>query len=254
VRKRLGVLVGLATLSMAAMLAVGGTVLPAGAAPPDDGIPVVPVQGRGVGNGLREFVHVFYGKDEHPGKPGGGSVVCTDNDEQTGAAVPFAFAGPVGLRLNPATVPSGLNVSGALQDGIAAWNSEGASLGFATTGTAARPAQDGASTIGWVRLAPKNVLAATWTWVNASNQVVEADVFFNSGQPWATFNGCPTARTGRFDVGNIAVHEFGHVLGLEHYSDSGAQASMYPSAPADEIRKRTLTLGDIAALDAALGV
>jgi hypothetical protein len=40
----------------------------------------------------------------------------------------------------------------------------------------------------------------------------------------------------------------GHVLGLNHFSDSGAQATMYPSAPADEVRKTTLTAGDTLAL------
>lgn len=44
-----------------------------------------------------------------------------------------------------------------------------------------------------------------------------------------------------------------HVLGLDHFSDSGAQATMYPSAPADEVRKVSLTAGDVAALQVALG-
>src|SRR5581483_10406739 len=99
----------------------------------------------------------------------------------------------------------------------------------------------------------KNVLAATWTWTNSSNDVVEADLFFNNSHSWATFTSCPTTATGKFDVADIAAHGLGHGLGLHHYSDSGAQATMYPSAPPDEVRKTTLTAGDTAALQAALG-
>jgi len=39
--------------------------------------------------------------------------------------------------------------------------------------------------------------------------------------------------------GHKLFHEAGHVFGLDHVSDPGAQATMYPSAPRGEVRKRS---------------
>jgi matrixin len=246
-------------------LAVAALASPAAAAPggaPDNGIPVVPVQGKALGNGVRLFVDVFYAKGS-PGPPGGGggggggsgSVNCTDNNAQTGFSAPFAGASALTMHVNESTVPSGLSVNSALSNAASQWNSNGAHLSVTFTGSSeTTPTQNGISTIGWVKIVPKNVLAATWTYVNASNHIIEADLFYNSIQPWTVLNGCPTTATGRFDVGDIGTHEMGHVLGLSHFSDSGSQATMYPSAPPDEVRKITLTAGDKAALQASLGL
>jgi len=244
-------------------LAVALLATPAGALPGaavDQGMQVVPVQGRAVGHGIRQFVDVFYARGGNPGPPGGGgggggSVNCTDDNTQTGFAAPFAGAGRITLHVNENTVPSGLNVNTALSNAASQWNGNGAHLSVTFSGSSeTTPTQNGTSTIGWVKIVPKNVLAATWTYVDSSNHVIEADLFFNSFQPWAIFAGCPTTATGRFDVGDIATHEMGHVLGLSHFSDSGAQATMYPSAPPDEVRKITLTQGDKSALQASLGL
>jgi len=245
--RRMSVFVGLALAALVGLVLTG----PVSAAD-DGGIPVVPVHGQSVGHGLRLHVDVFYAKGGRPGPPGGGSVNCTDNNSQTGFAAPFAFASPITLHVNEGTVPSGVSVNSALSTAEGSWNRAGASLSLATDGSETRPAQDGTSTIGWAHLVPKNVLAATWTWVNSSNHVVEADLFYNNTQPWATLAACPTSPTGNFDVADIGTHEMGHVLGLSHYSDSAAQATMYPSAPPDEVRKVTLTAGDDSALHASL--
>ena len=43
---------------------------------------------------------------------------------------------------------------------------------------------------------------------------------------------------------NVGTHEVGHVVGLGHLEDANAMATMYPSAPKGEIKKRSLTTGD----------
>jgi hypothetical protein len=254
-RRRFAALVLAVTTLVLGAIAMAG---PVGADNQGDGIPAVPVHGRDVGNGVRLYVDVFYaGRHGGGGSGGGGLVDCTDNNDnsQSDYAPPFAFASntKLTLHLNTSTVPFGLNVVGSLQAAEAAWNGAGSGtqLDFATDGTETSPAQNTVSTIGWVKIAPKNVLAATWTWVDSSNHITEADLFFNTLNPWATLGPCiqgTTTATGRFDVGDIATHEMGHVLGLSHFSDAGAQVTMYPSAPPDEVRKTTLTNGDIAAL------
>ena len=108
--------------------------------------------------------------------------------------------------------------------------------------------------VGWARLVPKNVLAATWTYTDLKGRVTGADVFYNTSQKWSVLSGpndgCNSES--RFDIENIGTHEFGHVLGLDHVSDPGKQATMYPSAPAGEVRKRTLTTGDVFGVQASL--
>jgi hypothetical protein len=248
------VLVAFGAAAGVLMLTIGAAASPpTGAA--DGGIAATPVNGEAVGHGLKLWVHVFYAKGGGGG--GGGSVNCMDTNTQTGYATPFAKAGAITLAANPTTFPTSLTatkIENALSLSALTWNQAAGSplLSVTFSGTATAPSRDGTSELGWARLAPKNVLAATWTWMNASNQVVEADLFYNNSWNWDTFASCPSTATGHFDVADIGTHEMGHVLGLNHLSDSGAQATMYPSAPADEIRKTTLTAGDRLALQAAI--
>jgi len=232
---------------------------PASAADEGGGIPAIPVNGRHVGNGVRLYVDVFYARGGNPGPPGGGgaggTVNCTDNNTQTGFAAPFANETPQTLNELQSTFPVGLDVDGALKNAAKQWKDAGGRLTLqaAPQGSPTGPAQDGTSVIGFTKIAPKNVLAATWTYVDdTTSNVLEADVFFNTLNSWITLSGCPSSPTGKFDVADIATHEMGHVLGLNHFSDVGAQSTMYPSAPPDEVRKITLTQGDKDALAATV--
>jgi Matrixin len=260
-RHRLGLFVGFAMLSMAGLV-LGGS---ASGADPGGGISVVPVHGQAVGHGVRLFVDVFYARGGHPGPPGHGGGTsasdCTkpDDNTQTRYATPFANANPAGLILhvNATNEPSGLDFVTALGTATASWNTAAnpqTVLSVDPTGGASVPAQDGVSSVGWARLVPKNVLAATWTWVNSSNMIIEADTFFNTSHPWTTSTVCPASADGNFVVQDIATHEFGHSLGLSHFSDADAQATMYPSAPSDETRKITPTAGDVTALLLSPGI
>ena len=72
--------------------------------------------------------------------------------------------------------------------------------------------------------------------------VAESDIFYNAFHKWGTLTDCDSEK--RFDVAGVGTHEVGHVVGLDHLSDPGAFATMYPSATKGKIRKRTLTDGD----------
>ena len=153
------------------------------------------------------------------------------------------------LNISAASIPLD-PANGAIQaihDAFRTWD-QAAKVGMTVhdSGGAGGPAEDGNSSIGWVRIVPPKTLAATWVWtttVNGVEYVTEADVFFNLSQPWGVFNVCNALDV--FEVGNVIFHEAGHVFGLDHVSDPGAQATMYPSAPRGEVRKRTLTTGDV---------
>ncbi|MES2604334.1 MAG: matrixin family metalloprotease [Pseudomonadota bacterium] len=72
-----------------------------------------------------------------------------------------------------------------------------------------------------------SVLAITLTTADGGNlgfnHLREADIVFNSRYSWDIYNG---PRTSAIDFGRVALHEFGHALGLDH--ESTAVAIMAP--------------------------
>lgn len=197
-------------------------------------------------NGKQYRLWVFV----YQGKPTGGtsSAYCTDGNQST--TVPsFATANPAGLtfNINQGSIPiDKTSAIAAIHGAFSTWDAVGNGQTYFTlndTGGAARPAADGNNTIGWARIVPKNTLAATWVWVDpATNKVAETDMFFNTLWSWGVYTTCNAQS--RIEVGDIGTHEAGHTVGLDHLKDANAYATMYPSAPAGEVRKRTLTPGD----------
>lgn len=72
----------------------------------------------------------------------------------------------------------------------------------------------------------------------SSGLIVDADVIFN-GQG---FNFTTEGQVSRFDVQDVAAHELGHFLGLDHTSWAGA--TMYPFVSTAVIAQRSLSADD----------
>ncbi len=75
----------------------------------------------------------------------------------------------------------------------------------------------------------------------SNGRIVDADMEFNADWfTWAILSGASSEKP---DLQNIATHEIGHFIGLDHADD--IEASLYPFGVPGELHKRTLAEDDI---------
>lgn len=135
----------------------------------------------------------------------------------------------------------------AVQAAHATWNADPATFDFTYGGSAtnAAPANDGVNQIRWG--STSGSLATTTIWTNTTTgDILEADCVFNDSFTWSTASPTPA---GQFDIESVMLHEFGHILGLDH---STAPAIMQPSIP-NGTQRRTLNADDQAGIRAIYG-
>ena len=85
-------------------------------------------------------------------------------------------------------------------------------------------------------------VAVTPIWFYSSGRISDADVLFNG----AGFEFTTSAEAGKFDVQDVATHEIGHLLGLDHSGWAGA--SMYPYVDESVTLHRSLSLDEVGGL------
>jgi len=85
-------------------------------------------------------------------------------------------------------------------------------------------------------------LATCYYWYYPSTgRLVEFDVVFEDDYTWSS-----TGEAGKYDIQNLAIHEFGHTLNLKDLYGSGdTEKTMYGYASLGETKKRTLHQDDI---------
>jgi hypothetical protein len=79
-----------------------------------------------------------------------------------------------------------------------------------------------------------STLALTPILFSSSGTILDADVLFNGAHPFTT-----SQEPGAFDIGDIAAHELGHVLGLDHTGFAGG--TMFPFVDEAMILHRSLS-------------
>jgi Matrixin len=211
------------------------------------------VHGARLANGGHLWVHVYHAKGGIPGPPGGGGGggggSCTDTNTQTAyATFAAAKATSMAFKLYAPSVPSYLGttaVANTMSSSFGAWNAVHNYYSFSSSGGVSQPADDATNSVGFGMFTGPgagSALAATWSWTDSNNRIKGADIFFNTKFTFGIFTTCNAQST--YELGDLATHEIGHTAGLAHVSDSQAMATMYPSAPTGEVRKRTLTTGD----------
>jgi hypothetical protein len=93
----------------------------------------------------------------------------------------------------------------------------------------------------------------TTIWVRGSTRV-EGDVIFNDTLNWDSFGG-PLRRTSSgatlYDFRRVALHEFGHVLGLDHPDEAGQNVTAIMDS--DSFDEERLYPDDIAGVSALYG-
>lgn len=160
--------------------------------------------------------------------------------------------------LNPSSVPSSVGSAKLTTIASAAFqkwtNAIGGKVNISKTTqntTINRAKYDGKNIIAWGRT-NSSALAVTYTWYYNSGLVAEVDTIMNQKFPWSwtPYSSSLCADSNTYDAQNILTHELGHWYGLDdHYTGDYTENTMYGYGDKKEIKKDTLTTGDISGVN-----
>ncbi|OGE09096.1 hypothetical protein A3A60_01395 [Candidatus Curtissbacteria bacterium RIFCSPLOWO2_01_FULL_42_26] len=160
-------------------------------------------------------------------------------------------------NLNVRSVPSsvgGANLATIASNVFSDWqgaagNKVSFSQGASTTVDRSR--YDGKNIVAWGRTSG-NTLGVTYIrYFTLSGLVVDVDTIMNKRVPWSWSNSDTCANTNSYDAENILTHEIGHWMGLDdHYDAAYVDNTMFGYGAKGEVKKNTLTTGDIAGVSA----
>lgn len=186
------------------------------------------------------------------------SLSCGLTDPDSGSVVGKAgWKIPAGnwiYQLNLSSVPPAVgqsNLDTIARAGFSQYSAASSSKvnfvrGSNTTITRAR--LDGKNIITWAR-ASSGTLGVTYVWYYPQTGLTaEIDTIMNNRYKWTWSNSNVCADNSTYDAQNIMTHELGHWLGLEDEYDSASfgNNTMFGYGSVNEVKKNTLTTGDIA--------
>lgn len=148
-------------------------------------------------------------------------------------------------------------VVGAIEASFQEWTdnnpNDGKYIRFLNNGstileTSAKPSRDFSNTVSFEPLNEDypNAIAVTFYWYSRSTKgLLETDTVFNSDLPWSA-----SGESNKYDLQNIATHEFGHWLLLgDLYNFKDWALTMYGYGKLGETIKQTLGQGDISGIN-----
>ena len=147
------------------------------------------------------------------------------------------FVNPANLDVSPAAAVT------AIQWGMGQWTNAGSAFRFDYGGTVsdAATALDGRNLAFFRNGSNGSAIATTYAWTNNNGDLLDADIIFWDAS-FRFFTGTSGCSSGAY-IEDIATHELGHVLGLNHTTTS--DGTMYPSYSLCSQAFRTLSQDDL---------
>lgn len=173
--------------------------------------------------------------------PGAHPTVESDRFGLFNGGISWASGASVEYRII-GTPPTNGNT--AVVAGEQAWDDLTPNVAFVRNDATAQmnPCTGQVNTIEWVNIdGPGGVLGAASPCFNPlTKEILGFAIVLDNAETWST-SGAPNA----IDVENVATHEFGHAVGLNHVnSPRDGCLTMYKFSTDGEIQKRTPGLGD----------
>jgi hypothetical protein len=207
---------------------------------------------------LKLRVFVYHEKPNKPGKPTPPSPkeVCNLSDPDSDllvASAEWKLSGTWKYRLNTSSVPLTIganNLSMIAENSYKQWtdviHNNQVTITKDSDTIVNRAVLDGQNIITWGN-APGSALAVSYIWYDRITKVAtEVDTIMNTKSTWYWSQNQNCAYQGVYDAQDILTHELGHTMGLDDmYTDEYANHTMYGYGSKGEVKKDTLTQGDI---------
>ena len=117
--------------------------------------------------------------------------------------------------------------------------------------TVDRSRYDGRNVVAWGKTSGSSLGVTYIRYFISDGLVVDVDTIMNKRVPWSWSNSNTCANSNSYDAENILTHEIGHWMGLDdHYDGAYVDNTMFGYGSKGEVKKNTLTTGDIAGVSA----